>query len=176
MKKVVSISSVLVLVALASAGAQKNPMRKVLPKWWEHPRVREKLQLDDAQVQQLNDIHYRYQSQLIDLRSEVEKSRLELERAMAAENWNENEIMKLARASMEARNRVELKQLEMMLQMRKVLTPEQWKELHRLREEIRTRMGERFRKRMGNRGRGPAPPPPERPPQPPPGPGFPDAQ
>ena len=157
-KTLLIVGSIL-LVGMGQGYAQKRSLREILAKWWEHPRIQEKLKLDDAQIQQLNDIFYQYRKELVDLRSSVEKSQLELEQAMDQENWNENEILRLARQVQEAKNKVELKQLEMALEMRKVLTTEQWKQLQAIRREVRERMMRRRHRRMGPR--------PESPPQPP---------
>ncbi len=157
--KTLFIVGSMLLVAMGQGYAQKRSLREMLAKWWEHPRIQEKLKLDEAQVQQLNDIFYQYRIQLVDLRSIVEKAQLELEQAMDQENWNENEILQLARQVQEAKNRVELKQLEMALEMRKVLTTQQWKQLQAIRREVRERMMRRRHRRMGPR--------PESPPQPP---------
>lgn len=156
----------LFIIGAPGVYAQRSPLKDMLAKWWEHPRIQEKLQLDDAQIQQLNDIFYRYQKSLVDLRSRVEKAQLDLEHAMKQENWNENEIMNLARQAIEARNQVELKQLEMALQMRKVLTPQQWEELQKLRRQVREHMMHRMRNRGDDhKTRPPRPPQPPRAPR-----------
>ncbi len=154
--------------------ARKNP-GKLMGKWWENSLIREKLGLNESQINQLRDIHYRYEKELINLRAEMQRRHLDLQEAMDAENWNDQEIIKLARASLEARNQVELKQLEMVLEMRKILTPEQWKKLHELKQHVRQRMRERMMRNKKHR-KGPrnqphpeAPPSPEPPPAPPAG-------
>ena len=62
--KTLFIVGSMLLVAMGQGYAQKRSLREMLAKWWEHPRIQEKLKLDEAQVQQLNDIFYQYRIQL----------------------------------------------------------------------------------------------------------------
>jgi Spy/CpxP family protein refolding chaperone len=83
---------------------------------------------------------------------------------MSSAQWDDRQIMEAARQLMEARNRLEMKRLEMILNMRRVLQPDQWEKLQSLRQTLRSRWMEHW---MERRGRQPSPPPPEVPPPPP---------
>ncbi len=130
-----------------------------LARWWVHPRIQERLQLTPDQIDQLDAIHAQYAQKIIDLRAEVEKARLVLERAMTQTAWNESEILDAARRLMERRNQMELTTLQMVLEMRRVLTPEQWQKLielrHRMQQMRRHFRQRRFRKQAPGGPEGP---------------------
>lgn len=168
MKKVTVFTGIFLLGTIPWVYGQHHQFLQGLAKWWEHPRVQEQLKLDNAQIEQLNTIYYRYKKQIIGLRSEAENAEVALEEALDRTNWNETEVLNLAKRRMETRNTVELKHLEMLLQMRKVLNPEQWQQLKMLKQRIKEEVGERIL-RKGPRTLQPPPPPhePEEPPPPP---------
>ncbi len=128
------------LLMAAVAGAGPGPMGR----WWQHARIQQELGLRPDQVRQLDDIYYRFQSELLDLRNAVDKARLSLEQAMSSAQWDERQIMDAARQLMEARNRLEMKRLEMTLNMRRVLQPDQWQKLQTLRQRLKFRRMERY--------------------------------
>jgi Spy/CpxP family protein refolding chaperone len=146
------------LLMAAVVWAGPGPMGR----WWQHPRIRQELGLQSDQIRQLDAIYYRYQPELMDLQNTVGKSRLQLEQAMSSAQWDDRQIMEAARQLMEARNRLEMKRLEMILSMRRVLQPDQWEKLQSLRQTLRSRWMKHW---MERRGRQPSPPPPGSPPE-----------
>ncbi len=126
-------------------------------RWWQHARVQQELGLQPDQIRQLDDIYYRFQPEIMDLQNAVGKARLNLEQAMSSPQWDDRQLMEAARQLMEARNRLEMKRLEMTLQMRRVLQPDQWQKLQSLRQHLKFRWMERHGRRP------PAGPPPEGP-------------
>ncbi|MCS7313419.1 MAG: periplasmic heavy metal sensor [Acidobacteria bacterium] len=145
------LASGLLLTALTWAAP--GPMGR----WWQHARVQQELGLQPDQIRQLDDIYYRFQPEIMDLQNAVGKARLSLEQAMASSQWDDRQIMDTARQLAEARNRLEMKRLEMILQMRRVLQPDQWQKLQSLRRQLKFR----WMKRRGPQG--PANPSPEDP-------------
>ncbi|GBC85843.1 hypothetical protein HRbin11_02301 [bacterium HR11] len=129
-------------------------------RWWQHPRVQQELGLQPDQIRQLDDIYYRFQPELMDLQNAVGKARLNLEQAMSSDRWDDRQIMDAARQLMEARNRLEMKRLEMTLNMRRVLQPDQWQKLQSLRQALKFRWMERHGRRPpeGPPSGGPRPP------------------
>jgi len=144
------------LLTAALVWAGPGPMGR----WWQHPRVQQELGLRPDQIRQLDEIYYRFQPELMDLQNAVGKARLNLEQAMSSAQWDDRQITDLARQLMEARNRLEMKRLEMTLQMRRVLQPDQWQKLQSLRQSLRFRW-------MGRHGRRPPEGPPPESPRPP---------
>lgn len=154
------VFGILLLTSLGSAGPAPGPMAR----WWQRSRMQQELGLQPDQIRQLDDIYFRFQSEILDLKNGVQKARLNLEQAMSAPQWDERQILDVARQLIEARNRLEMKHLEMTLAMRRVLRPEQWEKLQSLR---RTFMSRWMMKHKGCPSQPPAPPPGE--PRPPSG-------
>jgi Spy/CpxP family protein refolding chaperone len=97
--------------------------------WWKNSDVVSKLNLTDAQVKQLEDTFYQHKVKLIDERAAMEKADLNLRTLMDADNPDQNQVMSAVDQVLAARGRVEREVTMMLLDFRKVLSVQQWKEL-----------------------------------------------
>jgi len=98
--------------------------------WWKNPAVVQKLGLTADQTKKMDDIFQKSRLDLIDLRANVQKQEVLLEPLLSA---NPLEIAK-AQAQIDkvadARAALEKADAKMLLDIRGVLTPDQWTKLH----------------------------------------------
>lgn len=110
-------------------------------------KVIEDLKLTDEQLTKFNDIRYAHQKQMIDLKAEIQKNRLEAKKMMADNNINSDKLLKLTEANNNLRSQIHISKVNMWLDIYKILNKDQ--------QEIWTKhfanMGERFGERMHNR-------------------------
>ncbi|HZR29652.1 MAG TPA: Spy/CpxP family protein refolding chaperone [Terriglobales bacterium] len=106
------------------------PMNGMPPgKWWKNAEIVQQLQVSDDQLQRLEKIFQDHRLRLIDLHASLEKEEAVLEPLTEADNPDESQVdsqidkVAMARAELEKAN------TRMLLELRKVLTPDQWKKL-----------------------------------------------
>lgn len=126
-------------------------------RWWNNPRVIEKLKLTDDQRKQFDKILLDHRENLIDLRANLEKAELSLQPLMQDDNPNEGAILGQIDKVAQARAELEKANARYLLALRSKLTPDQWKQVQEFRHDHGgMQMRERFRDRMrGPGGQGP---------------------
>jgi Spy/CpxP family protein refolding chaperone len=135
----------LTAAATAATAADLPPAR-----WWRRPEVVQTLALTEAQQSDLDRIFRAAANELIDLKAETEKQAVALRGELDRSDLNKQNVERAAAKLAEARTRLFLREVEMLVDMRGALTDEQWT---RLRTELENR---RERQRQG-------PPPPRKP-------------
>lgn len=142
--------------------------------WWKNSEVVSKLNLTDPQVQQLEGAFYQHKMRFIDLRANIEKQDLKLQELLDAANPDDSAILAQVDQRSQARNQLDREFTQMTLEFRKILTPDQWKQLRALMPEDGP--GTRIMMHHFNRGpagkgmgTGPGAPAPDDAPPPPPG-------
>ena len=149
---------IIVAAALAVTGTAWSAGLKLPPgRWWENPRLVERLQLTAAQQESIRKALYSHAQRMIDLNAAVRHRELELRELVATDTWDEARVRSTFAALQEARTKLERERFDMLLEVRKVLTAHQWNELRRMRNEL----GARRRPRPPRQGARPAGPPPE---------------
>src|SRR5262249_11958032 len=127
-----------------------------------------KLQLTDAQVNQLDQIFFDHRMKLIDYGADMEKQDLKLQTLLDADVPDEGQISTQVDQVLDARGRLEREFTTMNLDLRKVLSLPQWRQLKSIRGSAGG-FGDRifFRKAIPPPGAGPEtvplppiPPPP----------------
>jgi Spy/CpxP family protein refolding chaperone len=108
-------------------------------KFWKVPAVRRELALTEEQVDRLDELFRRNQKALIDLKGEVEKSQIDLDAVLADHQADEKKIAAQVDRLEEARAKLGKARMAMLLDARKILTPEQRDKLEQLRQELRER-------------------------------------
>lgn len=121
-------------------------------KWWNRPEVVKKLALTKEQRSKLDNIFRASAPSLIDLKGEVEKRAIDLRAQLDQEELNRQAIQTAANRLNESRGKLFERELMMLVDMRGVLTAEQWSEF---RDTLEGPNG------MGRRGGPGEPPPPE---------------
>ncbi len=145
-------------------------VRHEMGKWWKDSEIAKKLQLNESQISQLDKIFFQHRLKLIDDGAAMEKEDLKLQNLLDADVPNEGQINAQVDQVLAARGKLEREYTFMNLDLRKVLSLDQWRQL----KQIRTERGhgenavyfERFRTGPGAPG---LPVPPDKmPPEPPP--------
>ena len=114
-------------------GGHRPPMERALGaggehgRWWNNPRIVEKLKLSDDQRKAMDGILLEHREKLVDLRGSVEKAELEMEPLMRDDQPNEARILAQIDKVAQARAELEKANARFLLAIRAKLTPEQWK-------------------------------------------------
>src|SRR6266581_8245848 len=77
----------------APSGAKMTVVfRGELGKWWQNSEIAKKLQLNDGQISQLDQIFYEHKLKLIDYGAEMEKQDLKLQTLLDADVPNDGQV------------------------------------------------------------------------------------
>ena len=101
--------------------------------WWKNPEIVSKLQLTDAQVAQLNQVFFDHKMRLIDYGADMEKQDLKLQNLLDADQPNESQVSAQVDQVLAARGKLEREFTMLSLNLRKVLSLEQWRQLKAVR-------------------------------------------
>jgi len=104
-------------------------------RWWNNPKVVDKLKLTDAQRKAMDDTMQQHRETLVDLHGTLEKAELELEPMMKQDQPNESQILAQIDKVAQARAELEKANARFLLAIRSKLTPEQWKQMEADRAE-----------------------------------------
>jgi Spy/CpxP family protein refolding chaperone len=130
-------------------------------KWWKDPNIQKELKLSDDQINKLDDLLMKHKKEMIDIRANIQKKQIDLEQLLDKENGDENIIMQKANELITLRGELQKMYIKMILDMRKILTPEQNKKLKEIRALARTKIRERLRTPHQPDNPPPPVPPPE---------------
>jgi hypothetical protein len=121
--------------------------RGELGKWWQNSNIAKKLQLSDGQIAQLDQTFYDHKLKLIDYGADMEKQDLKLQTLLDADVPNEGQVEAQVDQVLAARGKLEREFTFMNLDLRKVLSLDQWRQLKTVRGQTGA-MGDRvfFRK------------------------------
>lgn len=102
-------------------------------KWWQNSDTVKKLQLNESQITQLDQIFYDHRLKLIDFGAEMEKQDLKLQTLLDADVPDEGQISAQVDQVLDARGKLEREATTMNLDLRKVLSLAQWRQLKSIR-------------------------------------------
>jgi Spy/CpxP family protein refolding chaperone len=135
-------------------------------RWWNNPKVVEKLNLTDDQRKAMDAIYQQHREQLIDLRASVEKAEVAMEPMVSADQPNESAVLAQIDKVAQARAELEKANARFLFELRSKLTPDQWKQVQEFRQN-RQALRRQWREGGGPGGSdqtapqvAPAPPPP----------------
>jgi len=145
-------------------------------KWWQNQDIANKLQLNSSQIAQLDQTFLDHKLKLIDYGAEAEKQDLKLQSLLDADVPSEGQIQSQIDQVLNARGKLEREVTFMNLDLRKVLSLDQWRQLKAIRPDTGM-MGHKmlFMQKEFKTGPG-MPPPPDGLPPLPPGPGGEDIE
>jgi len=106
-------------------------------KWWTSPDMAQKLNLTDDQKRRMDDIFQQHRLKLIDLQASLEKEEISLEPLVGADQPDDAKVFAQIDRVAQARAELEKANSRMLWQVRRVLTPDQWKLLQSPRSAIR---------------------------------------
>jgi Spy/CpxP family protein refolding chaperone len=117
-----------ILFIASVAGAQILP-RGLGSRWWKSPPMVEKLSLTADQQKKMDDIFQQSRLKLIDLTASLDKQEAIMEPLVSAERPDAEKIRAQIDQIAQARAELEKANSKMLLELRLVLTPDQWKSL-----------------------------------------------
>lgn len=153
MKKTLIITVVLAMGALVSAANEFD-----LPpgKWWENPRLVDHISLSDEQQVQIRQIVYAYAKRMIDLKADVDKAGVDLATSVDQQDFDPAPVRAAYAVFQTARHKLEIERFEMLLEVRQVLTYEQWRKIEEMKQRIKQNRDPQ--RRPGSRQGGQRPP------------------
>lgn len=108
-----------------------------LGKWWTRPEEIERLGLSTDQRKNLNEILQQHRLKLIDLEASLQKEEVTLEPLVNADQPDDAKVLAQVDRVAQARAELEKANSRMLWQVRRVLTPDQWKLLQSPRPALR---------------------------------------
>lgn len=120
-------------------------------KWWNMQRAIQYLSLNDEEKQKLDDAFVRSRRKLIDLRSQLERERFEVENLLDAEPLDEGALMEQLRRLEAARSALSAERFSFLIEVRKILGAERFQRLKSFYQRTRD---QRRRPPMASPGRG----------------------
>lgn len=118
-------------------------------KWWERPRVVERVKITEEQRAKIRDIYDRQSKDMEPLRSDLKDQGKKLREMLVEEKLDKEQIDSQIDAVSAALAKVMSAKLQMNVQMMNELSPEQRKELIAMYEEIREKIKQRREERSG---------------------------
>jgi Spy/CpxP family protein refolding chaperone len=119
------------LFLLPSPSAWSGPLGD--GKWWEIPRISEKLGLTHEQTERINQVWTEHRKQLIDTRGEIEKVYLDLENLLGKTTVETQQAYQLAERLGQLHAKQAEQRLKMTIDTRQVLSVEQFEKLKGMR-------------------------------------------
>lgn len=98
-------------------------------KWWKDPKVTQQLQLTDSQISQLDAAYNNSRRKMIQLKSDVEKERFELQNLFEKKNMDEKDIKKQHRKVEKVKNELSEERLDFIMEVRKIIGSEKYGQL-----------------------------------------------
>jgi len=98
-------------------------------RWWTNPEMAQKVGLTADQQKRMDDIFQQNRLRLIDLNASVQKEEAIMEPLVSADRPDEAKILAQIDKVAQARAELEKANARMLLAVRGVLTPEQWKKV-----------------------------------------------
>ena len=148
------VGALLFAAAVSSAFPARAQLTEApIGKWWKKPRVVEALKLTPEQQQRIEDIFAKNRRGFIDLKADVEKRQVDLDELMARKDSEPKKVSAAVDAVEQAKLRLRKAHAMMILEMREILTGDQWKVLLERAEEARQFREERRMNRRALRNR-----------------------
>ena len=107
------------------AGHQGLPQGK----WWHSPAVAKQIEITDGEKEKLDNLFFESRRKRIDLKSTVEKERLEFERLIDAKNLDENALISQFKRLEKARTNLATEIFGFLVEERKILGYERFQKL-----------------------------------------------
>ena len=127
MKKITLVITLLVIAAtaaitVAQPGRGPGERHKM---GFNIDRLTKALDLTDEQAKQIQQLHYESEKAAIDLKSSLQKNKLELKNMIASNNIAESKILSLVSNNSEIQSELKTNKIRLWLDVYKILNPEQ---------------------------------------------------
>ena len=110
-------------------GHGKKNMGVPRGKWWKMPEVASKLALTQGEKEKLDTTYLQHRQQMIDLHSQVEKERLELEQLLDSSTFNAAACMDRFQKVQEAQSNLATERFRFLVQARELLGLDRFQQL-----------------------------------------------
>ncbi|HOX44130.1 MAG TPA: periplasmic heavy metal sensor [Myxococcota bacterium] len=141
--------SMLALPLAALAGPGKGgPPPAVMKK------IMKDVGLSDGQIKQIEELHFKAEREKLEIRYELEKARLELQQLMIAAQPEQGAVFSQLDKIGAVQTRLKKNRVGLMLQIRKLMTPEQWQKMEAIQAEHRMQKRDKRRGLGGGGGPG----------------------
>jgi Spy/CpxP family protein refolding chaperone len=114
-------------------------------RWWENPKIAQAIGLTDDEKKKMDDIYQQHKLKLIDLHANLEKAEVQMGPMIEADQPDETQVLAQIDKVAQARAELEKGDARMLFDIRKTLTPDQWKKLKTLHQQHRADMMSRDR-------------------------------
>jgi Spy/CpxP family protein refolding chaperone len=101
---------------------------------WNNAKIVEELELTDEQIGKLKEADFAMKENHLELRSQLNRLDLEMEKAFSEGTVNDSKVLELANKMAEIRSKLLMDRVEARLKMTKILTEDQFKKLEILQE------------------------------------------
>jgi len=132
-----------VIVFLPSALLAQEMMHG---KWWNDKSIIEELALTDSERNALNEKYTESRRKMIDLKSDIEKQRFELDLLLDVEDMDQEKIMARFEKLEKARAQLSKERFEMLMQVRKTIGAQRFQELKSMHRDRDRKEVKRFLK------------------------------
>ncbi|MBW4027913.1 periplasmic heavy metal sensor [Acidipila rosea] len=132
-------------------------------RWWDNPATAQQIGITSQQQAKMDSIFQEHRLKLIDMQGALEKQETILEPLLQPSQLDKSKVLSQIDAVADARAALEKANARMLLDLREVLSPEQWQKLQAI-APMPPMRGPDFR-HHGPGGPGDGPPPPPAPPQ-----------
>ena len=122
-------------------------------KWWKMPQVAEKLSLTKQEQGKMDIMYLEHRRQMIDLRSQVQKERLEMEQLLDSETLNAPACMEHFKKLQEAQNKVSTERFKLLVQVRELLGLDRFQKLKDEFQHSRMKRGHGMQEKQGKQGK-----------------------
>ena len=130
---------IVLAAALTLAAAFANAQQLPPGKWWQRPEIIRELQLTNEQQDKLDEIFRAAANGLIDAKGEVEKLQIALRGEIDRSQIRKAEVLRIAGQLNDARGKLFERELAMLIDMRTVLTDQQWQRMRQALDRIKER-------------------------------------
>lgn len=141
----------LAAATLAGLPAAAQMVEMPLGKWWKRPAVVEGLKLSPEQQQRLEEVFTKNRRAFVDLKADVERRTIDLEDLLSSKDVEPKRVAAASDALEQARGRLGKARTMMVVEMRGILTAEQWTQVVDRRDQWRAERENEARKRFAER-------------------------
>lgn len=117
-------------------GPHQPPMERAMGphgmdrgRWWDDTRLVEKYKLTDSQRKSMDDVYQQHRVALVDLHATLEKAELAMAPLIQQDQPDESKVLAQIDVIAQARAELEKANARMLFDLRRQLTPEQWKQV-----------------------------------------------
>ena len=158
MKKLLVLLVVLAAVSPVAANEFDLPPGR----WWEDQRIVDRVGITEEQQAQIREVVYERARHMIDLKATVDKAGLDLASSVDQQDFDPAPVRDAYARFQTARHELENERFEMLLEVRQLLTYEQWQKIEEVKRRVQQNRGQQ--RRPGQRPTGGQRPQGERPP------------